>query len=133
MTTLNKGTKVLMKRIYRILIFLSVILTFESCDYFTKIFCGELEGEYKQMVADINNRYKYQLVIEPIPCDPIYINVLLKTANVDTSIIRSIHKKLYKEDSIPTVGWQTLVIYDNKRNYLFSHSYNGYIYKQTGD
>ena len=31
------------------------------------------------------------------------------------------------------VGWQTIMVYDVKGNYIFSHGYDNAVYYQTGD
>lgn len=66
-----------------------------------------------------------------IPCEFNYIKIKFKTDNYNALILDTIHKMLLDKKTME--GWTTMYIYDKDNNYLYSHSSNNKIYKQTGD
>jgi hypothetical protein len=51
--------------------------------------------------------------------------------NYNALILDTIHKMLLDKKTME--GWTTMYIYYKDNNYLYSHSSNNKIYKQTGD
>lgn len=102
-------------------------IVFSSCN---SVLCGDLTGEWKQQFDNANVNAG-NLRVENIPCEFFYINVIVPIGKVDTFSIHSIHKYLYNQEK--KSGWQVLLVYDIKENYLFSHKYNDSIYIQNGD
>ena len=100
---------------------------FLSCN---NILCGELSGEWKSLYEQTKSKI-VNLEVEHIPCEFYYINVIVQNEKIDTLAIHNIHRNLYNTKS--NIGWQVLQVYDLKKNYLFSHHFNGKIYVQNGD
>lgn len=96
----------------------------------SSILCGELTGEWKQMLEKASAVFP-ELKVENIPCEFYYIDIFISSEKIDTSEIHSLHKYLYDHKS--RIGWQVLQVYDSKQQYLFSHRYNNDMFIQTGD
>lgn len=105
-----------------------LILILESCGSFL---CGELTGDWKEMYEKAQVEYSNDLSVERIPCDFFYIKVVNKGNTIDTNVIHNVHKELFNVNK--KIGWEVLMVYDANENYIFSHSYNGKMYVQTGD
>ena len=103
------------------------LMLWSSCDYLTRSFCGEFPLHSQEMLKEVKNEFGSQLEMEPIPCEYIYINAHLKQSLNDTALADELHKLLYV-DSL-NHGWQDIKFYDPDRNYLFTHDYQGNIYR----
>jgi len=114
-----------MQRVSILLIIFLSVGVFSSCDHFTKWFCGELSAKDKKKLDQVNALYGEVCYVEYIPCETFYLNLYLQKSEVDTTIIGKIHYGLYNE--IDRSGWPSIDVYDSKRNYLFSHNYDGKI------
>jgi hypothetical protein len=85
-----------------LLFFLTII---SSCESAIRYACGELIGERRQYVADINMAYIRQLYAEQVPCYPDYLQ-LNCVSSVPSSIIDSI------EATARPLGWIEVLVYD---------------------
>jgi len=112
----------------KLTILLLLILLLSSC---TDTFCGKIDNRHQEMLDKVNLRYKNILKVENIPCEYIYLEVHYEIVEVDTILLNEVHNLLYDENQ--RTGWQTLLIYDYRGDYIFSHSKNGNIYYQIGD
>ena len=112
----------------KLVIILSCLFILSSC---TDIFCGKINKKQQRMLDTVNLRYNSTFEVEPIPCDYIYLKVKYKITKVDTLLLDEAHDLLYNENQ--KIGWQTLLIYNEEGEYIFSHSKNGNTYYQTGD
>lgn len=97
----------------------------------SKILCGSLDKEYQDLIDSVNTKFKDSFSIEYIPCEFNYINLKLNTQNLDSTLVREAHQILYNPDK--KTGWPTILIYDDNKNYIISHSKNNKFYYQTGD
>jgi hypothetical protein len=93
--------------------------------------CEELNGDLQQKRANAEAKYGSLIETEVIPCETRYLNINLKEVSPDKVPFDSIHMLLY--DSVKHDGWPTLLVFDPDGKYLFSHSPENKIYKQTGD
>ncbi len=114
-----------MKR-YSVLVILASLLL-SSCDYLTRIFCGNLVEVEQKMVDTVEKNYGKYVSVKPIPCENLYIRIYLKEDLRDTVILHSIHDELYNEKT--TDGWQDMIVHDTQGRYLFTHTYSGKIFK----
>lgn len=84
-----------------------------------------LPDDLKLMVDSANQVYPNYIVVEPEPCDPILIEVRLKSNEVDSSKIREVHGYLY--DPARNKGWNSIMIFDNKGEFRYSQHFSGTI------
>lgn len=115
-----------------IVIFIVVSLGFAI--YFsglTDVLCGGLTPDLEHKIAAGTKLYGNDVDIEVIPCENNYINIRIKNEAYTVSLFDSLHEHLY--DKKTKSGWGTLVIFDNKGQYIFSHYKNNKVYRQTGD
>lgn len=116
-----------MKNLIELLV-LSCVFLLSSCDSIDSVICGELDQQRSKMLAEVNEDYKQILRVELIPCEGKYVNLFFETIIPDTTILRNVHNRLY--NGTPAIGWQSLWVHDLNKNYMFTHSYNGYSYVQ---
>ncbi len=110
-----------MKRL--LLVLFSCCLVF-SCNQLNKLLCGELTGDLKKMHEEASSKYNGYCLIEVIPCENYYLNVLLVEAQkVDTLKIDNLHRILY--DEVNRLGWESIHVLNKDGKFLFSHSYTG--------
>jgi hypothetical protein len=113
-----------------IVIFLIIVIV-KSCDKCTNIVCGKLDKEHQELIDFINTKYKNYFVVEPVPCESNYLNLILLTDNLDSILINEVHQSLYGKNE--KIGWTTFLIYNKKKEYIISHSKTNQFYYQSGD
>lgn len=92
-----------------------------GCD---TVMCGEEGGAWNDLIEQSRKKVPSFLVIDPIPCESYYLNVLWKGNNpIDTMLIREAHNALY--DKVNKRGWRVLDVYNSSNDYLFSLSLSG--------
>ena len=116
------------KKIIVLIIFLSLFYFLYNFD---NLLCGSLSSDNQNKINSVHDKYGNLLFVEVIPCEFGYINIKLKHNRFHDTIFHQVHSLLY--DSLSKKGWATLLIFDNKGNYLYSHSSNNKFYKQKGD
>lgn len=100
-----------------------------SCNQNT---CGDAYGEIGiSMVKQANKIYPDEIIIEILPCEFYYINVINNSVSIDTSKLKQVVKKLYDKEK--KIGWPVSVIYNNSHTYLFSINDRGLVFVQKGD
>lgn len=99
-----------------------------SCD---DMMCDQLSGEKLSMYDSAARMYDDEAIIEHIPCESNYINIYLKKEDCSATDLNLLHRILF--DSVNKTGWPTILVFDNKRQYLYSHSHTGKVYIQSGD
>jgi hypothetical protein len=108
-----------------------IIVIIKSCDKFDEFMCGKLDKEHQELIDSINTKYKNFFVVNPIPCEHSYLNLILLTDNLDSVLINEAHQSLYKKKE--KIGWETFLIYNKKKEYIISHSKTNQFYYQSGD
>lgn len=109
-------------------IFCFFVIINMSCN---KLLCGSLDKRYQDLIDSVNIKFKNHFSVENIPCDFNYIKLKLYTQDLDSTLIEDAHKVLYNSEK--KIGWPTILIYDNNKDYIISHSKNNKFYYQTGD
>lgn len=116
------------KKIIISIIFLVLVYFLYNFDNLT---CSNLSYNYQKKINKVHEKYGNLLSVEVIPCEFRYINLKLKHNNFQDTVFHQVHSLLY--DSSKKEGWMTLLIFNDKGNYLYSHSINDKFYKQNGD
>jgi hypothetical protein len=107
------------------LIFIVVFSLTISCNRLTNWICGDLGKYEKEAIIKVQNSFGKIVSIEPIPCELIYVNMVLKSSSIDSTSVSLIHKIIYDIEN--KKGWQTINVYDRNRKYMYSHHYSGEI------
>lgn len=109
------------------IVFICFILV-NSCSYFP---CGSPKDEWQKLLKEAKKKYSDKVEIRIIPCESIYLDIILKDNNIDTLDLDHLHKLLYNQSS--KIGWQTINVYNKNGQYIFSHSFEEKIFIQSGD
>ncbi len=91
---------------------LILVVSLNSCDAFTKTFCGQVQGRQKVFFDSVNTVYKDRLVLSQVPCYPGYLRADLKT-NIESKDLDSIevaYNRLF--------GFTELFVYDQDKNLI---------------
>jgi uncharacterized lipoprotein YehR (DUF1307 family) len=91
---------------------LILVVSFNSCDAFTKTFCGQVQGRQKVFIDSVNAVYEDRLVLSQVPCYPGYLRVDLKT-NLEAKDLDSLETAYNR-----LIGFAELLIYDRDKNLI---------------
>lgn len=97
---------------FLLLLGLSIMISLNGCDAFTKTFCGQVQGRQKVFIDSVNALYEDKLVLSQIPCYPGYLRVDLKT-NVGTKDLDSLENAYNR-----LIGFAELLVYDRDKNLI---------------
>jgi hypothetical protein len=96
-----------------IICILIIGFAFNSC---SSLLCGGLPPNLKTRVENAQARFFDKVEIEPIPCEMRYINVYLKSKQIDSSLISDVHSMLYDEKAHS--GWVSIFVFNKDKEYL---------------
>lgn len=91
---------------------LILVVSLNSCDAFTKTFCGQVQGRQKVFIDSVNAVYEDRLVLSQVPCYPGYLRVDLKT-NIEAKDLDSLEIAYNR-----LIGFAELLVYDKDKNLI---------------
>lgn len=100
---------------------------------FSTISCKQmcLSKEMGAVLDKATMAFKETMTVEYIPCEPITINIILKSDVADTAEIGKLHAMLY--DSTKNLGWVEIDVFAQGHKYRFTHNYDGYVFNKRGN
>lgn len=91
---------------------LILVVSLNSCDAFTKTFCGQVQGRQKVFIDSVNAVYEDRFVLSQVPCYPGYLRVDLKT-NIEVKDLDSLETAYNR-----LIGFAELLVYDKDKNLI---------------